>query len=451
MQVNSLVLMASLAYLPLCVMAGIGVQRAFLDVRSRLGAFMLHGVFLATYGLPGLLSFAERGDISSPLGSVAIVDPLVIVSAAGLVYLSYFVSVYAHRALAGRQHKVEFQDLRTHKNFRPLVSACIVSAAVSLLSLIIYSREYGGFVSALTSAATIRSGYGELHSETSSGLTFVKYFLPTGMFALLCAAYLNAVKSTTPRTIALVASAVLLLACLVLMGSRTRLLLYFIGVALFYKGIATRRFDVSRWLFGFAIMILSIMILVYGKAWYSGISTGREMSANGISLFSVVDSFIGYFTHRVYSVEIAIVHFWNTSELEWFSDVLMIPFYFIPERLTGIVKPESISYLNTFQLVGVWDSMVPPGVVGYGAYALTVPGVVLVSIVFGAVFGVSDRLVRKGGLMYYICTLPAVFCWALYASTGDMRVLVNGSVHIVFFYMLMYSMIVLKRLRFSRG
>lgn len=63
-----------------------------------------------------------------------------------------------------------------------------------------------------------------------------------------------------------------------------------------------------------------------------------------------------------------------------------------PLKLVDVSVPDSIAYFNTFLTYGVWDSEVPPGVLGFGFLSLGVIGVVLhVAVVGGIVRAVELR------------------------------------------------------------
>ena len=144
---------------------------------------------------------------------------------------------------------------------------------------------------------------------------------------------------------------------------------------------------------------------------------------------------LGYFSHRTYAIEAALKNFNETHYLYWFKDNFLSIFYLIPERLTGIVKPDSISPYNTEVLTGIYEATIPPGIIAYGIYSLWIPGFIIAAIIYGSIFGLVDSFFNKYFSQKYllIIILPIIVVWGLYGSTGDFKIIINSFSYIMLF------------------
>ncbi|MGP5346521.1 hypothetical protein ACTXLJ_07625 [Psychrobacter celer] len=396
-------------------------------------------VFLVTYGLSGWYSWYnyEQDLVSYPN---LIRDDIVYAVSACLILVSYFFALFGYRV------SNLIKGNRTTFSLNGLELASNISFFLMLLFIAAYVTQYGGVSNALNAAAAIRSGYGEL--ETGGKLTFTKYLMPIGVFPFLHYGYLFFIDKKNKYLVPFIVTTILLFLAFLLMSGRTRIVMYLIALILLILISSKRKISISKILKAAPLAILGAFFVIYGKKIFSSMEAIR----NGESISSIIndsdqthsffESSVGYFTHRVYSVEAALSFLANSGDFIFFRDSFYLPLYFIPERLTGISKPDSISFFNTQVLTGIYDSMAPPGILAYGLYSLWIPGMFLIAFLYGAGFGYIDRLwvINSQKKEILIILLPAILVWSLYGSTGDTRIVVNGLIYIIIYVLILFTL-----------
>lgn len=429
--------MQAIWFLPLIISTTLILAVNFLRTPYRVGLHSLSLVFLVTYGLSGWYSWYNyQNDLQIYPNFIR--NDFTYIMSACLIFLSYFISLYGYKFI----HKVKTK--RTKVKLNNLVRASNISFIMMLLFIFIYVIQYGGLSNALNTAAIIRSGYGEL--ESSGQLTFTKYLMPIGVFPFLTYAYLTFIDKKKNYFIPFIITSSFLLLAFILMSGRTRIIMYLITFGILLLLASERKISLVSLSKFSPLIIVSAFVLVYGKQVFSSIGLIRD----GESVFNIInstennnsffDSLFGYFSHRVYSVEAALNNLsYNNGTLVFFRDSFFIPLYFIPERLTGISKPDSISFHNTELLTGIYDSMAPPGVLAYGIYSLWIPGIFIIAFFYGAGFGLIDKIFLENynNKKILIILLPILLVWSLYGSTGDSRIIINGTIYIILFLLIL--------------
>lgn len=433
--------MEALWFLPLILSCIVIISINIIRSPRKVALHLLSLVFLITYGLSGWYSWFNYIE-DSHIYSNFVRDTQTYIYSAILILISYFLALLGYKfsyCLRLRQKKTKFE-------LRYILIASNISFVLMLLFMMVYVFQYGGLGNALNSAAAIRSGYGEL--ETTGRLTFTKYLMPIGVFPFLTYAYLIFVEKNRVFFIPFIVITPLIFLAFILMSGRTRILTYIIVLILMLLMSTKNSFSFTKFFAFTPLVFLGVIFIMYGKKIFSSI----ESINNGESIINVIsssedqasffESFVGYFGHRVYSVEIALNDFTNNNgNLLFFKDSFYLPLYFIPERLTGIVKPDSISFYNTQQLTGIYESMAPPGILAYGLYSLWIPGMFIMSFLYGSGFGYLDRLMNDNNNdnKIIIILLPLLLAWALYGSTGDTRIVINGVIYILLYVLILFS------------
>ncbi len=420
-----------LIYLPFIVFLVIIFLFCISKYKYNIGLHVMNLTYLFIYGLSGAYSYYSFSENKLLYINLEQSDTLFFFSYI-LVVISYFLSLIFYFYFFEKIKSFSFERIN-------LKYPSIISLLFCFVFILIYIAQYGGLQNALYSAAAIRSGYGEV--EDGSKLTFVKYLMPIGVFPFLYFS-LQCINGEVKKNIILfLISASVLFLALILMSGRTRIVMYLLAlVILTIYAKDGFKINLKKTILYGGVGTLSFIFITQGKKIFSSL----EALMNGESLLTIMgenekssflDSFLGYFAHRNYSNEMALQYFSDTNNLYWFKDNFYILFYLIPERLTGISKPESISYINTQNFTGIYDSTIPPGILAYGLYSLWIPGMFLMAILYSFLFSYFDKLNcnNKKNKVVLVFTLPCVLVWGMYGSVGDFRIIVNGFSYILFF------------------
>lgn len=331
-----------------------------------------------------------------------------------------------------------------------IFAASVFAYVVGVVSVLVYSSMYGGVANAIRYAATIRSGFGEDLLVGGGSFLFFKNLIPLlQFFPFLMLGRLLEMPSLQ-RLLLFVGGAGFAVFGLLLMSGRGRIVLF---VALLLICVWLYRSNSSRMHPAAAVMLVPVVLgvdffIAHGKEIFRlfdapEVSFGDFLAGKSYVPFS---EFTSYYAHRVESILTAVAD--KQFSPTYFYDAFAIPLFVMPSRLTGILAPDSISYINTFLQTGVWDSMTPPGLVAYGYYSLGVFGVVVSSLVLGFVIAYVDKKNTVEGLkgnatVFY--RLPFIFIFCVYYFQGDPRVLAVNLSATIFFYVLTK----LSRLRFK--
>lgn len=411
------------------------------------GLFVLNVSFSIVYGYTGLVLF------ESPTAShVSTQDGIdVIIAVTCLISYSAALLGYWIGTAIGARHRSS--SLENCLDALVVYRAALVVFIVGVMSVFLYSSMYGGIANALKYAALIRAGYGDLALVGSGNLLFFKNLIPLLQFLPICllGTFLNT-RKLGAMFLFLGAFGIAVFG-LFLMSGRGRVVLFVVLLAICGWSFVSRKRKIS----GASVVLAAIVMLVldffitYGKVFF------RYFDSPDLDFLQIfqdrpyipLEEFVNYYRHRVESIAYAI----NDTRFSptFFYDSFAILSFVIPTRITGLVAPDSISYINTFLQTGLWDSMIPPGLVAYGYYSLGVAGVLLSSAVYGLVPGLIDRRNKVEGVVgntriYY--RYPFLLIWLVYFLQGDPRVMIVNLASTLLFIVtiILLRLLVVKRM-----
>lgn len=425
--------MLSVLFLPLIFLCFLNLIHDFKINKNSLGLHCLNITYLYIYGLGGFYSIFDYEHNLWLYSNFHREDLYIFVSAI-IATTAYVVSHKSYFIFNNINIKLDYRffDLKT------LTFTSNISLILCAFFIYIYISQYGGLYKALESAAAIRSGYGEL--EDGAKLTFVKYLMPIGVFPFLLYGYKVAVKPNIFNILMWIMSFSLAFLAFVLMSGRTRIVIYILAMVIVFI-YAKNNIKLSHLIKYSPLFGVVILFIMYGKTIFS--SLGSILKGESIQTIvsssekneTFLGSMLGYFSHRTYAIEASLMNFRDTNSLYWFKDNFLSIFYLIPERLTGIVKPDSISPYNTQVLTGVYEGTIPPGIIAYGLYSLWIPGFLVTAVIYSSLFGVVDNFFKNNFSEKYllVLVLPIIVVWGLYGTTGDFKIIINSFSYIMLF------------------
>ncbi len=430
--------MSFFLYLPIVLFCIIFLLHGINSKKVSAGFFFLIFGYILIYGGSGAYSDYDFEISRSIYKTFDRNDLSLKALAAFVILLSFFIAILGF--WSGVRVNI-IERLNSRFSSRVYFSASNISLFLCVVFIYIYISQYGGFERALYAAAAIRSGHNDV--DVGAKLTFVKYLMPIGIFPLLSYVF-QYVRTKEKKYLVFAVFAFFILAvALILMSGRTRIVIALMSIFLVTHyasggGSISFRFLIVKIL---PLVVAASFVVIYGKVIFSNLSNFNVDSSLITQIandsdndnFDLISSLLGYFSHRTYSVEVALNKVFSAGEMQYFKDAFLFPTYFIPERLTGVIKHDSISYLNTQNLTGIYDSMIPPGLVAYGLYGLWMPGVILVSFLYGFFYGMVDRALKNDNGVISIITIPLLFVWLGYGFSGDPRVFANSIVYIILY------------------
>lgn len=383
------------------------------------GQLFLNLSFSIVYGYTGLTYFSS-GNPSGNLFLATQADSVSIVCAT-----TYMFSILGY-GLA-RQMPLRTKFNYVDPDYRAIKWAAGVAFLVAVAALTIYVMQYGGIGNALRYAAEIRAGYGESLLVGDGTFIFFKNLIPLGIYLPIVSFALFIRRRKYSDLLIAAASCCVLVVGLILMSGRGRIVIFFMLLAICTISFASSRkrippvFLMVGPLIGLALDIF----VTFGKKLFNS-SYKDNVNYSDILVLSDYVPFkvlADYYEHRITSVVVALSY--SEQHYTYFYDALSLPLFVIPQKVTGMVEPESISYLNTYLQVGAWDSMIPPGLAAYGLYSLGVFGIAIVGFVFGFLPGMLDSANFKEGCLgnpRILIRMPLLLIWIIYFFQGDPRV-----------------------------
>lgn len=368
-------------------------------------------------------------------------------------FLSSFIVGSACRGSALRSIKIyifKFNEIALYK-----ISAYFLSL-LSAFSLVIYVQQFGGFTSFADNLIRERSG--RLAEDLVGNYAFVGRFIELAIIPIVYFLYEKHKKKIDWFLLLALPLSVIVFSNLFISVSKTR---FFILILLFYFIVSISRNKIYLlYLFllalfvAFALPILDeIYVLAYKVLDSEGmLAVPFRIAAAIISgslghgqyeEFLKEDSgnsylrFVDYLISSQVSLQVSID---RSYPLLFFGDFYTGLSDIIPSRLnisTGLEAHQlnTALYYDYYPNLPSFSWGVPPGIIGFGMYSLSVPGVVLVAFILGYLFREVDlffksilRIDRKFSAFYaYI-----IFVLGFYSVSGMPKMVVYNLVILVF-------------------
>lgn len=341
-----------------------------------------------------------------------------------IFFMGYFIK---------KKFYIEIKDTMTHCDLKSFTVSIFV---FSLISFIIYVYIYGGLDYILENISHIRSGKDENKSYLGS---FARMFTEYLFIVVMVSFYytIRPEKLSGMKTKSIKALQILFYILLVVLlmkkfidGGRGGLLTVFVSLFIMYNLVYKR----IRWKYLLTISFFSFMIIFYGKTVLFQLFTDNFQNIE-VEHTDYIEKFLLEFSYPYISLL-------NAIYLDLSMDRLFMDFYIWMFKLLKIYNIEgidSISYYNTYHLVGVWTSSIPPGIVGF----LFLEGGVLF-IPFGAFF-LGIVFAKLDYLVYHLSNSnnPLLLAISVLFITKFLKVMGNADIALVIQSMLVYILLVL--------
>jgi len=329
----------------------------------------------------------------------------------------------------------------------------------TLVSLLIYIQQFGGFSSFAVNLITNRAG--RLDQDLIGSYAFFGKFIDLAIIPLLYFLYEKRKTRTNLILLLFVPLFVILFSNFFISVSKLK----FIGLGLLvYFNLSLRRktLYISYLFFFFAFVFVAlpvldeIFILTYRVFQDEGIVAVPFRIVSAVISGSLgqgqyeaflkenVNNFylqsIQYFTFIQMSLQLSID---NSYPLLFFKDFYTGISDLLPSRLniqTGIQVNQlntALYYENYPNLPELAESFVPPGIIGFAMYSLSVPGVFIVAFGLGYVFRKVDLFFKsllEFNLSFSSFYAYAIFVLAINPINGLPRLVLYDFVNLVFVF-----------------
>jgi len=296
----------------------------------------------------------------------------------------------------------------------------------SIATFILFVYMYGGFEYVLSNISQIRSGTDENKNYIGAFLRmFTDYML---MFFLALFFYKISIRSELPYILRksvrylgvfFYVVLIIILAKKFTDGGRGGL----INIVILMNIMYILKYKRLKWKYLIVTFVFAISIILFGKTILFQLFTGQEFSPIKIDFTQYGSKILLEFAYPYISLI-------NSLYLDLSADRMFFDFFawiykFL--KLFGINDIDSISYYNTYHLIGMWESNIPPGIV---AFLFTQGGIFFIPIgafFAGVLFSYLDILIYRISFL----NNPLILAITTIMITQFSRILNNADIALI--------------------
>ena len=391
-------------------------------------------IFCISYPLPGfILSATTNSNLVSSMLLGTTID-LNNVQVPLAIFITYFLVTIGFYSKSSQRFARTIHIKSTNRH-RTIIVFSILLLVISLLSIYLYSSEFGGLLSAIADASLIRSRVIE-----AGRLSFFKRFIFFSLFAAYLLASILFIKEIKNHKFILgiifLISIIIFIVSFLIMANRAVLVR---SIITFYLAYVIRK---GKFSLGFmSIFIVASCVFVF---------YGKEIFGSLIALPNGIDAVVDSFRHSLdtkdmeefdlnqLSSEIsfpissiyAALH--TPYEIRFFNDWMYGFASFLPDRLLedllSYEVPETLSFYNTYYLIKSNEYEIPSGFISSCLYSFSWPGVVIFSFIYGWLGRCLDKiLISRITNIYWMpfIYVAAGLVWADFIPYADPKILLH--------------------------
>ncbi|KYC40125.1 hypothetical protein WA1_29720 [Scytonema hofmannii PCC 7110] len=403
-------------------------------------------IYILMYPLPALILDADSRSSSSILNfrSTLYISNI----QTGLaIFIGYFVVVIGFYSSSSPKNGKNI--FIKSKDNSVILLACFL-LLLSIVSIHLYSSQYGGFVYALSNANLIRQ-QAEI-VDTGGALVFFKHFMGLSQLTSYLVASFLFIKKTKTRRVFLyfifIFSVVLSTIAVTMIGSRGGWISYYIVFYLVYV-LQTEKFS---WGFVIPFICFISLFIVYGKPLFFSLTAlpdgfgamvekFQEFLNNSPDEGFSFEKFMSSFVYPLHSLDAA---FYTHYEPRLFVDWIYAFVTLLPERLLNDIEvPKTISYYNTYYIIGTNEYEIPTGFLAFGVYSMSWFGLIVVCFAYGWIGRYLQNILLNN--IFEIPWVPFLYIviakiWLDYFTAGDPRILIFPNLGLLFSVTLLLSL-----------
>lgn len=254
--------------------------------------------------------------------------------------------------------------IKDNMNFISIKRHLVFLSFFSMVTFILFVYMYGGFDYILSNISQIRSGTDENKSYLGAFLRmFTDYmlifFLALFFYKISTRSELLCISRKNIRYLVVLFYVVLIiiLAKKFTDGGRGGL----ISIAILMIIMYSLKYKRINWKYLIITFVFAISIIIFGKTILFQLFTGQEFSSIEIDFAQYGSKILLEFAYPYISLI-------NSLHLDLSADRMFFDFFawmYKILKLFGINDMDSISYYNTYHLIGMWESNIPPGIIAF--------------------------------------------------------------------------------------
>ena len=334
----------------------------------------------------------------------------------GYCLIDFGYKVKIKRYKKERVRTIESQEVltTTDKEVNRLTVLSIILTLLSLVSLYLWSRAYGGPFKMMAYASLIRSGY----DTTKNGLAFFKNpanLCTMGSYVSFLCLIQNKQRNRALNLLLLVLNIYAKILYSLIDDGRMNAVIYFVGfVAIYYYFKLNNREIKLRTVASRALLIaiVSFFLMVFA----STIMDRFRYNSNELTFaeFDFSSSLVKEFRYTFSDLYTSIGKRWNGFEYTFFRNILSGLFAYFPTALKPEYAKVSLTKINSINVYGEAysnHSGSPPDFLSVAIYDVGFVGIILYPIILGILLRILDekfRYYKKDsvfGMTVYLCLL----------------------------------------------
>jgi sulfite exporter TauE/SafE len=357
--------------------------------------------YVVWYIVPGILIALEPNKALSGdwLNVVQYTNKIQTPLAIFLGYLIIFMGFYAKSAQKFAE-KVKIES----RNSKVVFFFVVFLLAFCLFCFYIYVSAFGGLMEAISQAIAVRSSTAEGEAVTGGSAIMIRFIGGTAFASYLLAGYVftDVRKQDKFLQVILFAISVVGTICTFLVrAGRLDVIFYILG---FYQ-IAVQKTKKVPVVFSLVFIFFAAIFIFYGKDFFGALGEigngydAVERSFNerlaedgkgdeGFNLYDLMSNFY----YPLISLDVALG---KNYELRWFVDLFEGFISVLPDRLLGGDPPKTILYYNSIYITGEFPYAIPTGLLAFGVYSLSWPGLIISCWVYGWAGGYLQTVFRR--------------------------------------------------------
>lgn len=256
---------------------------------------------------------------------------------------------------------------------------------ISIVSFFLFIYMYGGLTYVLENTSRIRSGTDDNKNYLGAFFKLFTYYVSIVFFYQ----FYTYLKDKSKKNLIIFSLLFILLLFKATVDSgRGNFIQLFTGLifmSIFFKDGKLPTFKI------FSLIPIAVFIGLFGKVYLFQLFSESDISFADVNQSNIekIDSIFLEFSHQYSTLMLSTMD--SLGGTRYFMD------YFVwaikPLKILGYNIPDSISYYNTFKITGVWDSEIPPGVIGFGYYEGHLIGVAIVAVFSGMIVRFLNNII----------------------------------------------------------
>jgi oligosaccharide repeat unit polymerase len=309
-----------------------------------------------------------------------------------------------------------------HLSQEKLITIAVIFLIIGVTSFLIYANLYGGISGLISNSLNIRLGI----NKTQDGLVLFQKTALLLNFTLWIGFSIFIINKRIKYKFFPIILILIILCTIQALSTAGRSQVLFVFLPLIFGYYKWKKRSIAKWKLT-SLISICFLFIIYGEYIFTVINSGYnyDIQVNSGNAFW---DFIREFVHPSISlININSIPYYNL-EIGFFKDFIGSIMELFPQRILNLPPIKSISYYNTFLLVGKNSGHIPPGIIGYFYLNMYFWGIIFGGLAIGFLLKVTDQIFKKLNMVHPVfCIFYVGIGYSLFGLImgGDPSVYIN--------------------------